>query len=202
MQAPRPKRPAKSIDGIVVPARQRRVYVMRSEPRDPMLHKPLVSIQPSQTPAVPKTKPVAVDAVKPVVRQPQRSIPFRAVSRAEYKERFENSDAVVRLPGGWSLRAQLSFLVQTIIIAILAIVGAYSTSVGQWFVLLYAVFVLVLRRDSRLTFGIALFILITVPIFQLLGQDGVANNMAVYVYELLVIGTVQAMIELKWPPKR
>lgn len=81
--------------------------------------------------------------------------------------------------------------------AVGAIAAAYSSTIGQWLVLAYGLFAIFTRRDSRLSFGIALFTLITIPIFQLIHQTGIASNAAIYTYELLVIGTIQAIIELR-----
>jgi hypothetical protein len=83
------------------------------------------------------------------------------------------------------------------LIAAAALGAAYSNAVGQWIILAYAIYVLARRRTSRLSFGIALFLLITIPFFQAIGQTGIAANTAIYTYELLVVGTIQAMVELR-----
>ena len=80
-------------------------------------------------------------------------------------------------------------------IMIAAILAAYSTKFGQWMVLGFVVLAVVTRRKSQLTFGVALFLLITIPLFQLIGQTGIAQNTAVYVFELLVFGVGQAIWE-------
>lgn len=110
-------------------------------------------------------------------------------------------ELVINVSQHFSIRASISIVVQYILIAAIGIASAYSTDIGQWFVLALAVYVIATRQDSRLTYGIALFIMISVPFFQLLNQPGVANNMAVYVFELLVLGTVQSLIELKLAQK-
>lgn len=91
---------------------------------------------------------------------------------------------------------KLLALLQYPIVAILALVAVYSVTIGQWLVVAYAVYVLIRRVDSRSTFIGALLLLIAVPVFQLLNQPGVAEHIAVYTYELLVVGTLQAIIEL------
>lgn len=88
-------------------------------------------------------------------------------------------------------------VVQYPVIAGVALGAAYSSAVGQWLVLAYGIAVLVTRRTSRLSFGMALFLLITIPFFQAIGQTGIAENAAIYTYELLVIGTIQALVELR-----
>ena len=106
-------------------------------------------------------------------------------------------ELVINVSRQFSIRASLSIVVQYILIAAIGVAAAYSTDIGQWFVLALAIYVFITRQDSRLTYGIALFILLTVPFFQILNQPGVANNMAVYVFELLVLGTLQSLVELR-----
>lgn len=84
----------------------------------------------------------------------------------------------------------------------IAIAAAYSTGIGQWFVLAYAIIALIRRSPSQLTFGVALFLLIAIPIFQLLHQEGIASNAAVYVFELLAFGTLQASLELVFTKRK
>ena len=138
----------------------------------------------------------------PSVKLPYPKLPHRSgPSLYRRSSVFPQTDVVVKLPRSHMLRARLSSVLQYVAVITVALVSTYSTTIGQWLILAYAVFVITTRRDSRLSFGIALFLLIAIPIFQLLGQSGVANNIAIYVYELLVVGVVQAMIELKWPIK-
>jgi hypothetical protein len=85
--------------------------------------------------------------------------------------------------------------VQYPLIAAAALGAAYSSAVGQWFILGYVVIALLLRCTSRLSFGLALIILATLPLFVFLGQSGIAQNAGVYVLELLGFGTVQALWE-------
>ncbi|MBI3889240.1 hypothetical protein HY312_01510 [Candidatus Saccharibacteria bacterium] len=110
-------------------------------------------------------------------------------------------ELVINVSRHFSIRASISIVVQYILIAAIGIASAYSTDIGQWFVLALAVYVIATRQDSRLTYGIALFIMISVPFFQIINQPGVANNMTIYVFELLVLGTLQSLIELKFTQK-
>lgn len=87
-------------------------------------------------------------------------------------------------------------LLQYPLVAGLLIVGIYSTAIGQWFILAYALYALIRGVQSRNTFIAALLLLVSIPVFQLLNQPGVADNIAIYAYELLVVGTVQAIVEL------
>lgn len=82
------------------------------------------------------------------------------------------------------------------VIAVAALAAAYSATAGQVLVAAYAVVALGWIRRSRATFAVALFLVVTIPLFEAIGQSGIAQNAATYVYELLVIGTIQAIIEL------
>jgi hypothetical protein len=106
---------------------------------------------------------------------------------------------VPALAGPASPRASSTILtaLQYGIITIGALVAAFNSTAGQILVGLYAGYVLIRRPGSRLTFAIALFILLTIPLFQALGRGGIAENAAIYVYELLVIGTISALFELR-----
>jgi hypothetical protein len=88
-------------------------------------------------------------------------------------------------------------LVQYPLIAAAALGAAYSATIGQWLILAYGLIAIFTRRPSRLSFGMALFLLITIPFFQALGQSGIAENAAIYTYELLVVGTIQTVLELR-----
>lgn len=94
------------------------------------------------------------------------------------------------------VRSWLSLL-QYPAIAVAALAAAFNSTAGQLMVLAYGAYVLLRRRSARISFGAALFVLLTIPLFQLLGRDGIAENAAIYVYELLVIGTISALIELR-----
>lgn len=88
-------------------------------------------------------------------------------------------------------------LAQYPLFATAALVAAANSTFGQLLVLGYALVVVIQRRPSQLSFGLALIILISVPLFQGIGQPGIAENAAIYVYELLVVGTISAILELK-----
>lgn len=81
------------------------------------------------------------------------------------------------------------------IIAALALASAYSSTAGQLFVAAYFAIALLFKIESRYAFGAALLLLVSIPAFQLLGQSGIAENNAIYTYELLVGGTLQAILE-------
>lgn len=189
----------KSIDGIKRGPFLKDVYVQK-RPLNATRTR-LVSIQPTQR----RQQTFSGQTLSPVLpsrpsapRVTQEEKP-KTLSPRDVTDRLHSKELVVKLPYGRSLRASLRLVVQYILIAVVAVSAAYSTSIGQWFVVALAAYVLIRRRDSQFTYAIALFILVTVPFFQLLGQGGVANNMAVYVFELLILGVLQSLIELKWP---
>jgi hypothetical protein len=191
----------RSVDGILTGASKpnQKIYIQKRPLNQSQPHK-LVSIQPRQ----PHTYMDIVDISD--IKKPghgrqsaQHNTATPSAPKTTVLDRLDDKEVVLKLPRKLSLRTGLLSLIQYVLIALIAIAGAYSVSIGQWFVLVFAIYVLVRRQHSSLTFGIALFILVTVPIFQLLNQGGVANNLAVYVYELLVVGTIQALIELRWP---
>jgi len=96
---------------------------------------------------------------------------------------------------------RLLALLQYPLIAVITIVAVYSTSIGQWLVVAYAIYALVRRIDSKSTFIAALVLLAGIPLFQILNQPGVSENIAIYTYELLVVGTLQAIVELGFASK-
>lgn len=54
------------------------------------------------------------------------------------------------------------------------------------------------RLDSRILAGVALFFLVSIPIFLSLDMEARAEQFAVYVYFLLVITVTLQIIELRW----
>jgi len=106
-------------------------------------------------------------------------------------------------------------VVQYTLITAAALIMAFNGDYGQYVVAAYGLAVLLpkfwpfgygkLRHfvasfDSQQVFVIALLILVTIPIFTLLGKTVIAENAAVYVFELLAIGVATAVIEL-WKDK-
>jgi hypothetical protein len=100
-------------------------------------------------------------------------------------------------PSAKPTKRQIWEFAQYPLLALIALVAAASTTFGQALVFVYAVIVVARRRTSTTTFGLALIILVAIPIFQALGQATIAENAAIYVYELLVVGTIQAILELR-----
>lgn len=81
------------------------------------------------------------------------------------------------------------------LIAGAAILAASNSTAGQVMIGLYAILCLLVRFSSKYTFGTALILLLGIPFFQALHQSGVSEKSAIYAYELLVVGTLQAIIE-------
>jgi hypothetical protein len=154
-----------------------------------------------------RTRPVpAARSIDGMVIRPPRRMPVPAKVEEAWDARprvgfdtpeFINDPTIKGKPHTKASKfRKLLALLQYPLIAILAVVSVYSTEVGQWIILAYAIYAIIRRVDSRATFVAALVLLIAVPLFQVLNQPGVAENIAVYTYELLVVGTVQSIIEL------
>lgn len=85
--------------------------------------------------------------------------------------------------------------VQYPLIAAVALLAAYNSMAGQVMIGLYALFAIFVQVSSKYTFGAALLLLVAIPTFQVLGESGVSEKCAIYAYELLVVGTLQTIIE-------
>ncbi len=98
-------------------------------------------------------------------------------------------------------RAKVFDFVQYPLIAAAAVGAAYSTNVGQAIIGIYFLLAIIFKIRSQITFGVALLLLISIPFFQIIHLTGTSENAAVYSFEMLVVGTIQAMIEL-WRSNR
>ncbi len=94
-----------------------------------------------------------------------------------------------------SVRARFSDFLQYPLIAIAAVLAANSSAAGQAMIGLYAVFAIFVKMSSKYSLGAAVLLLISIPVFRTLGEIDVSEKFAVYAYELLVIGILQAIIE-------
>jgi len=81
------------------------------------------------------------------------------------------------------------------LLAAIAILAAYSAAYGQVFIAAYVVYAIVRRQSPRLSFGLALFLLLCVALFLILSQLSIAQTAAIYVFELLVFGILQTFLE-------
>ena len=59
----------------------------------------------------------------------------------------------------------------------------------------YFLFSIIFSLKSRYSFYLGLFFLVLTALVQILGNEGVAENYAVYAFYFLVIGTITALIE-------
>jgi hypothetical protein len=82
------------------------------------------------------------------------------------------------------------------LVAVVALAAAANADLGQLLVLIYGVVIVGWRLPSKQVFVLALVLLVSVPIFQVLSLPGISENAAIYVYELLVVGTIRAILEL------
>lgn len=94
-----------------------------------------------------------------------------------------------------SKRTRLLDSLQSSLIVVAALTMAFNVTAGQVFIGLYGLVVLAKRLDSRGPFIVAVIMLITIPIFQLINLSGFSENAAIYAYELMVIGVVEAIAE-------
>lgn len=190
--AARPLRPATKPAPVTSlhPHTQAMEFIMTpasNQPAEPAVHIPAPQLLPTPRP---EANP---DTVERIYTQdyPKRPEPQVKPERPAKPDKLPVKPKKAR-----STAARVFNIAQYPLLALVAIVAAASTAIGQWFVLAYVIVALVRRQDSRLTFALAIFLLIAIPVFQLLQQPGVAKNTAVYVYELLVFGTLQAMFEV------
>ncbi|HSH56124.1 MAG TPA: hypothetical protein VK983_04865 [Candidatus Limnocylindrales bacterium] len=94
------------------------------------------------------------------------------------------------------LYRKLLDFVQYPLIAVAALAAAFNPTAGQIMIGVYFLLALIFKISSRASFAIALILLLCIPFFQILGQSGTSENVAIYAYEMLAVGTVQAIIEL------
>lgn len=93
------------------------------------------------------------------------------------------------------LLIKIADIVQYPIFGLGAFGAAYSLNIGQWLVVGFIIYSLIRRSSSKQSFAVALFLLLCIPLFQILKHDSISNNFAVYVYELLVFATAQTIYE-------
>lgn len=93
----------------------------------------------------------------------------------------------------------LKFFKYLLLVTIVLFAGASST-IGQVIIGIYFIIAVIFRIGSRVSFILALVLLVFIPLLGLIGQSGISDNAAIYAFELLVIGTVQSIIEI-WKEK-
>jgi hypothetical protein len=169
--------------------------VPRRRPVQPAPIKP-----PARTRPAPVPRPAQRRSADGLMRSPARpAMPATAAAARPDPALSQPSPPVSAAPtslaahpaGRWWLLAQYPLC------AAVALAAAFNAAIGQLFVAAFALYVLIRRPDTRLIFGVALFVLLTIPLFEALGRSGIAENAAIYVYELLVIGTISALLDLR-----
>lgn len=81
---------------------------------------------------------------------------------------------------------------------IVALIAGSSLTVGQAIVGIYFVLAVIFRKiDSHVSFILTLVLLVCIPLFDLIGQTMFSGNAAIYTFELLLIGLIQSVIELR-----
>ena len=106
-------------------------------------------------------------------------------------------------------------IVQYVSVTAAALIMAFNGNYGQYIIAGYGLLIIlpklwpfsygpleeaVENLGSSQVFTVALLILVSIPIFTLIGKDTIAQNAAIYVFELLVVGVIAATIEL-WRDK-
>lgn len=86
---------------------------------------------------------------------------------------------------------------QYLLFAVVGVAVIFDSGLGQLLIGFLGLLGIVFKFPSKLAFGAALFLLVTIPLFIALKREGIANTLAIYVFELLVVGTVLAIIELR-----
>ena len=141
----------------------------------PLLRKPTAGVRPLQTPARPQASASKL-SLTPTPTTAKES----------------------------QLRTKIIDFLQYPLIAILAVGAAYSSSFGQILVGIFLIIALIFRLGSRVAFICALILIVSIPFFQILHQDSVSNNSAIYAFEMLCVGTALSLLE-SWQegrPKR
>lgn len=153
----------------------------------------------SRQPATPTTplaqKPVASPAPDPKPFTPTRT---KAVSRST-ETTSDTSAQKAQAPTKPSKpKNKFLSMLSTLAIVLLAVAvgfALFDAATGQWIVVAGGIVALILRIDSRMLFGAALFCLVMIPIMTIAGREALSENYALYTFILLAIGTVRAMIE-------
>ena len=134
-------------------------------------------------------------AVKTAPAQQPRPQSVRQPKPAETTIQSKPKTVAAEPTPGTPLWRRLLDFAQYPLIAGAAILAASNSTAGQVMIGLYALLGILVRISSKYTFGGALILLVGIPFFQVLHQSGVSEKSAIYAYEMLVVGTLQAIIE-------
>lgn len=167
-------------------SRPRSFDILPSKPLSTRPGPHLTDIQPQ------RNHPTAVQAPQPATKPSFTHVPSPIVVPTPTPRPASIPTKATARPPLWR---RLADFAQYPLIAIFAILAAYNSTAGQIMIGLYGILTIVFRINSQYTFGAALILLIGIPSFQALHQSGVSEKCAIYAYELLVVGTLQAIVE-------
>jgi hypothetical protein len=93
---------------------------------------------------------------------------------------------------------QSDWLQSALYLLLICVLGFFAQNIAVGLVLtgMYAVAAVIMRIPSSTTFKVALFGLIVLPVLTFAGQQDLVGIYAQYVFLLLCIGTVTALIEM------
>jgi len=111
----------------------------------------------------------------------------RGKKRGEMKFKIELDSASLKDP--WVILKIISIIFLAVILIY------FKADLVSIVIAFYFLLSLVFSLKSRYSFGIGLFFLILTAFLLTLGNEGVAENYAVYAFYFLVIGTITALIE-------
>jgi hypothetical protein len=196
----RPK-PVGIIDDMVARPKPRALphlqpYQLPQRPPQPQqTHQTQPQPQPHQYQAQPRPAAHDIRPVQPPIRhQPVHTRPSHETPRPQ-----PGHDSAKKSKQKGKLKNN-NMLQYILIVVAASVVGIVLPNIqyGQWAIAAYGVFALIFRVKSQVTFALALFALMAVPVLILINQKVLAENYAVYSFLLLVIGVISATIELKF----
>lgn len=176
--SPRPFRPEQRVAPRAIPAVQRRVFDG-------------VFVGPKRKVYAPSSRP----------RSAATSVRRSQIFQDQFRPQATKSAAQNHAPraaarsGRLATASQASFIVLGSMAVGLLV---QSLVLGEIAIALYAIFALLRRVESRTTFMLALFSLLSIVLLLIVRPNGqLANNFAVYTFLLLVVGTVTLGRELR-----
>lgn len=101
----------------------------------------------------------------------------------------------------FKIRVKIFLFLKYLLVAIVVLGAGGSLAVGQVIIGIYFILAVIFKISTRLSFLLALALLVCTPLLDLVGQTGISANAVIYAFELLVIGTVQSSIEI-WKTRK
>lgn len=90
---------------------------------------------------------------------------------------------------------RVDIVAAVVAVAVGALIFNADAPIADKLIGLFGVIVVVLRVDSRLSFGLALVCLIQVPALSAMGRGKLSESFAVYTFYFLIIGAVELLLE-------